>query len=165
MKKHLKECSQQYKEKENETNPVSKIDCEIIGEIVCALDKLGIEELKNIVDEWKNLSDNDVLDMLLQWNLDNGKIKQEKQENKNTKDFIMFEGISLDVHYIKSISVSNVYNYQKGDFVYNIVLNQNVDSKTPYNNLEIPYSSKEKRDQEYVKIHEYLAESELITFH
>lgn len=165
MRQHLKECSSEYSHKEQEIHPISHIDCEIIGEIISAIGKTGKEDLKNIIEEWKNLPDWQLLDMLLQWNLDNGQLKEQEQGSKNAKDFIMFEGISLDVNYIKSIGKANKYDYREGNFVFAILLNENVDVKTPYNNLEIKYPTQEKRDQEYIKIHEYLAESELIKFH
>lgn len=166
MEKHLKQAVNSFKETEKDIQPISSIDAEIIIEIREALKKLDQNDLKAILAEWKNLKDEKIRDMLIDWNI-NFTPEEEKEEKGNdySRDFILFEDKSLEIRYILSIGRSQKYNYEEGMFTYQITINENVSDKTHFFNLTFPYKSKEDRDNKYNELHELLSETNTINFY
>lgn len=164
MNENLKQAVLSYEQEEMKgVHPISEIDADIIVEIGEALRKLGNDELKRIVCEWKSLQDKEVLDMLIQWNLDNE--EEVKADDKFRKNFILFDGLTIDVHYVVSISKKSHFDYNEGEMVYEIVINEKVNEKYHYYDTRIPYVTEKERDERYNKLHEILMDTDTINFH
>lgn len=151
MENHLKEAVSAYTIKEKDIAPISQLDAEIIYELRIICGKLKQDQLKQVVDEWKHIPDDEILNFLLQWNLDNPETIE--KEPAKEKDFILTNELSLDVKFICSIGKKERFDYQKGKMFYLIVLNEYVSEHTPYYNLEVKYEKKSERDEEFDNLH------------
>ena len=83
-------------------NPISEVDAEIINEIKVILDKLGVCEVSEILKNYKEFKDLDIYESLLQWNIDNPKLKF----SNNSQDQ---ESSTIGVAYIK---IKNIVMFQ-----------------------------------------------------
>ena len=126
-------------------NPISKIDAEIIFELSVALGRyIGIEELKNIVEQWKFLKDGDVKDMLLQINIDNPEVPGDESHKRK---FINFDGEIIEIFLIKTIGKDDEYDFSKQKMQYNIIINKNLEEKYMLTNGIFKYPTKEIREE------------------
>lgn len=151
MENHLKEAVLAYKLKESDIAPISQMDAEIIYELRIICGKIKQDELKQIIDEWKHIPDDEVLNFLLQWNLDHPEIIE--KEAPKDKDFILLSELSLDIKFLCSVGKKERFDYQKGKNFYSIVINEFVSEHTPYYNLEVKYENKAERDKEFDNLH------------
>lgn len=164
MNKDLKSAVHNYEQEPIKgINPVSEIDAEIIVEISEAVRKLGNDDLKRIIQEWKNLKDEEVLAMMIDWNLNNE--EGVKKDDKFRKNFILFDDLTLDIYFVVSISKKRMFNAETGDFSYLILINENTNEKSLYHDTRVSYSSEKERDERYNKLHEILMDTDTINFY
>lgn len=154
MNKYLKSALERYKSKEEfKIHPISKVDAEIVWELMIALGKLGINDLKDILDNYKYWKDSEVRDLLLQWNIDHpeGLMEEETTEEskkKKIRKFMKFDENLADVWIIKTVDIQDRYNHVKNEMEYNIILNKDFAEGFPTKKYtyKTPEVRKEKLD-------------------
>lgn len=142
LKKNLEIVSNNYIYSDNvNINPVSKIDAEIILEINDILKKLGAnEDLLSIINNYKALSDENILDNLMKFNASfNG-------EKGDSLVFISLSNFIFNVNCIYSITKS--VSYINNKISYCIIINESNNEKIAYANKQIMFNTQEKRDSE-----------------
>jgi len=125
MNEHLKAASERFKIKTSLINPISISDANIISELIIATDRLGIYDIKRILEQWKYLKDESIEELLLQFNIDNPKT----EENDNKRKFIEFENEIIEVSLIKTIGINQDYNFLIKKMEYKIIINKDLEEK------------------------------------
>lgn len=148
-------------------SPISKKDAEVIVEIKEILRKNGLDEIKEILEDYKFLADEEIVGKLMQYNIDNPEVIDEnKQEKIPPRKFIIAKG--------QRIEVRDIYGYQKKikkdfntfDNKYYILLNPTPPEvkKVPlYGNHLIQLDSKQEMEK-YVLIFDALMKSKNCEF-
>ena len=165
MNKNLKSAVKGYSLQDQKINYIHQLDAEIIVEIHEALKKIKQEDLKSIIGEWKSLPDEDVRDMLIEFNLKTNHEEVETNKPKFQRRFVIFDDLTLDVHLIISIGRKSYYDYNKCVEVYHIVINEHTTENYPYHNTIIEYSDFMERDMKYEELHELLLSTQTIIFY
>jgi len=170
MQKHLKTAVSNYTIEEAKTHPISNVDAEIIVEIKEAARKLGDENLKSIIEEWKHLDDVKIRDMLMQWHLDNPDTpsNEEGDEEKKRgwqKDFVLLDGVTLDIFFIVSVGSKLKFDFNKEKYIYLLVINENTSENSIYHNFQFEYETQDERDDYYIKLLELLKGSGRVNFY
>lgn len=183
MKDHLKSAVKRYKQEEVRINPISNLDVEIVVELTQIFDKLNQPELKSMVDQWKFLSDVEVRDMLIEWNIQHPKTFEEKGEEGEengevslkisrevdiqkkrftVRDFIDFRGEVVEVGLIKTIGKS--YSLTSNGIVFEIIFNKDLHEKFVLINKVFKFMDERIRDQHYEDLKERLQNVKGVTF-
>lgn len=164
MEKHLQSAVQRFEQEESNIHPISSIDAEIIVEIGQVLDKLKQPELKSIIRQWKSLKDEQIRDMLLEWNTshpkeydgdDDDHIDPSKSKKKPSKDqknpfirkFMDFRGKMLDTFFIKTIEKDFRFDEKERGAFHCIVFNAGIEGM--YYNLTFNFGNERIRDNAY----------------
>lgn len=162
MEEYLKNAYKNYSLEENEegVNPISRDDAEIINNISKIIYRMGNGELYSIVSNWKNLSDREILDSLIDYLSDSDEIK-----GGLVRKFILFSDSSLDIRFITDINKKDIFHPGKCEYEYLIILNKDVSEQTPYYCKTFKFSDKDDRDDKFNQIHELLAGTNSIKFY
>jgi hypothetical protein len=161
MEKHLKEAIDETMAEE--INMISLIDAEIITELRKSLKKHSLDKLDSIISEWKNLDDIEICELLVEYNS-----SAEDKPDKKTggwKNFILFDKITLDSHYIISVGKNRRFNREEGHYIYQLVLNEFTSENSPYHDLRIDYSDERDRDNKYNFLLVLMNDTGTINFH
>lgn len=160
-------------------HPLSKIDAEIIIEVIEIIKKTGLTEIKALLDQYKYLKDIEVYDQLQDWNLKHPLlIQEEKEDDKEKKkegsfgflfkrNFIYFKDLRIDVSYIHCYEKSDEYNFVKNEMEYKIIFNQLPESTSITNvttNKTIKYSDMDKRDNDFEALDSFMENFEGMKF-
>ena len=147
MLDHLKKIGENYRGKVIKTTPICNLDTEIIFEIFVALGKLHVDDLREIVAKWKLIPDEDVRDMLLDWNTQFIKrpLKEDKESDKPTRKFGNINGNNYLVYLITSFEQEDNYNFKKGEYEYRVIMNRSDNQMKEYANTVFTFESKEER--------------------
>lgn len=158
MKSYFKKITRLYfQEKEGQKiRPISNMDAQIISELLESLAKIGSVDLKNLVSQWKQSPDEDVLDQLIDYNvnkLTTGVVTNEEGESSKNK-WIDLGGTSIQVKDILSFEKDKYYDVDRAKVVYCIVLNRCSEGhKIPLHaNKQIEFLLSDKRDECYDSI-------------
>lgn len=167
MKEHLKKASENYNHMALDgVNPISKEDADIIVELCELFRKCNQPEIAQILGNWKKVQDKQVLDELIDYVI-NGDFEQGDEKWK--KIFVLFDDVSLNIHYILSIGRKKVFKPELTEgyagYEYQIVFNEYTSENTYYHNLTIKYKNKEERDKKYEQLHELLLDTGTIKFY
>ena len=157
MKKHLKQCAENYvgERSEEGIRPISLIDAEIITEVRDILKVKGESRIVEILDRWKDHDDGDVLDSLIDYGntLDPETGEDNEQRGKGgsnyTIDYITIQEFTIKVSHLHSIKP--IEKYDNGP-KFGIIINE---SHWEANN-ELFYGSEDLRDQAVEDIKERL---------
>jgi len=136
MNKFLKAASLRYELEESKIQPISKVDAEIISEIVEVLRKIGIVDIKTILDKYKYLKDEDILNALLQWNIDHPDrpSKDEEAEYSDEKE-TNHKLLKIGGEYMISSTIYGFrVDYDELKLVINPTYADKVTSRNPYVN-------------------------------
>jgi len=150
MNKFLKSAVKRDKRKECLIAPLSKLDAEIIWELVIALGKLDIPDIKNILEEWKFLKDEEIRDMLLSWNISH----PEGFKKSEGRKFVEFEDELIELALIRSVQRDNHYNYNTNVMEYRIVINKDFPEgiSFPLADVYFSYPTSETREERLKKL-------------
>lgn len=181
MKDHLKSAVKRYKQEEVKINPISNLDAEIVVELTQIFDKLNQPELKSMVDQWKFLSDVEVRDMLIEWNIQHPKGVEQKDKEGNdnvsievskklsvekneykVKNFLEFRGEILDVKTI--ITITKSHSVSSRGIWYEIIINKDLSERFILCNKVFSYPDERIRDQHYEDLRDRLQNIEGVVF-
>ena len=106
MNKFLKSANERFdkiKPKDYLINPISEEDCEIVIELMQILKKNNIEDIFQIMNQYKELKDGEIRDTLMQWNIDHpfGTEKDVSNKQKEQVDKIVEEEIKAYAPFIQ----------------------------------------------------------------
>lgn len=160
MEDFLQESWERYPLESGDINPISRHDAEIIEQLVIAIGKTGNESLYSIIGEWKNTDDKDILDLLIDYNYET-----KGNEELFQKKFVLFEDSSFDVRYICDIGKKDVFDFEKAEYKYYIIFNENTSDKSPYYCKMYGFKKKDKRDEKFNELHELLNETNAFKFY
>ena len=112
MNNHLKSAFLKDKRrKKNLISPISKTDSEIIWELIIVLGKLEIHDIKSILEHWKFLKDEQIYELLLEWNIEHPEgFNEDDSENKAKRKFIEFDNSMTD-NIKTSVNFNDTVNY------------------------------------------------------
>ncbi len=192
MNEYLKASSKKYtklSDKEVLIHPISEIDGEIITEIYEILKKTGINNVADILKEYKYLKDEEIRDKLLQVNIDNatslttlspdidftaleGMVIEgvQKYIEESKVLFIDFESKILKIKFLNSAEAydSSYFNQNTGntEYRYQIIVNKETSesSTTFYSNLTFSYDLEEDRDNKLLEFKQLLIDSGDVRF-
>ncbi len=153
MTEDLKIAVSRDKRGEQKISPICENDAEIIWELQIALGKTKADSLKRIVEQWKVISDIEVRDMLLEWNINN----QEKEEEiKKRGRLVKFENRLIDVYSVKTVTKRKNYDYVLKNMIYTIIINKDFSEQAVLSDTVFKYNSKEDRNLQFDKLVETL---------
>lgn len=178
MKDYLKKAIEKYPCEELEAkinkgeplkiNPISKIDADIIVEIIELLRKynsnVAINDAISIIEQWKYLKDTDILNKLIQLNLDVSKAIADNSSNEGGAApvirYLNINGSRIDLNLFISHEVYETS--ENGNIQYVLKLNP-VHEKSKnfpmYANLEFNFSDIVERDNYATALDSYLFNS------
>lgn len=135
QKQKLEELSEQYEQEHSSIQPISKIDGDIIFQVIehLRLNEIG-EEVLNILRSYKMKDDSEILTELVELNLE--KLTYSIRE----RHFISIQNRMIDVRYIHSISTDRI-SHSTSVTKYIITLNPSSepDKKNPISNIKLTY--------------------------
>ena len=143
MNKFFTSAVQRYPETLNDSliTPISRVDAEIIEQIL----RLNVNfELKNILEQWKYLKDEEILSLL-------------KNVSSPSKIgyLITLGGTIFNIKYIQTIDIEEDYSFLAGKMMYYIIINKSspITRVTDiYTYRSIEYDNIEERDKDVKKI-------------
>jgi hypothetical protein len=149
-------------------NPISNIDGEIICELIEVLRKAGLNEVKEILKSYKEVKDQDILDSLMQWHLDNSGlankiVEGEEDEEKKPSFFIIGELMFREYHLL-GLETYDYFSEKEQDQVWGIRLNpalENAKSLPLYSNKEIEFLTEENRKNVLHNLSIFLLENDM----
>lgn len=157
MNNHLQAAVKRDNRKSYPISPISDVDAEIIQEIIICLGKLEEYDIKSILEHWKFLLDENIRDLLLEWNFNHAEDFNEDDGNKFKRKFVDFEGSIVEVSFIKSIHVDDSYNYSTNEMEYRIIINKDLPEKFLLTDLIFSYSTLEVRENKLNNLKKYLS--------
>ena len=178
MKAHLKkavETFDQIKGRDYLINPISELDAEIIIELTEIFKKLGKTDLVSILDTYKYKKDEEIRDDLLQWNIDNGKLQDQKEQQSAIEEVFSIPSLWINIQDF-NLNLADIFNYQKieewdDDYVrpvFGIIVNEipeNVTRNIPlYANRKFLFEYERERDEYYDLLDKYIKEKRNIEF-
>jgi len=158
MKKHFKKTTRLYFQEEiRGINPISETDAAIFSEIIDAVRKIGRTDLHTILTQYKQSSDTDVLDSLIDWHKNNNTVDEVDEEGNKKKKipWIVIGDHTLLTKHFRSIEK---YEYtQQGRRIYALWINKSEGViKNAYSNLIIAFESQLERQGALEKIYTHL---------
>lgn len=148
MNKHLRSAHERDKRRKPYLiSPLSETDANIIYELIVALKKVGADDLKAIIEDWKFLKDGDIYDSLLQWNIDHPEGYEDEEGNEDGRKFINFENELMEAALIKTVTKFDHYSYNKNLMEYRIVLNKDFPDNSLLNNVYFTYPTDAEREK------------------
>lgn len=135
QKQKLEELSEQYEQEHSPIQPISKIDGDIILEIIehLRLNDIG-EDILSILYSYKMNDDSEILNELIELN------KERLTYQTKERYFISIQNRMIDIRYINSISTEKIFN-SVSQPKYMIILNPSTEpNKTnPITNIKLTY--------------------------
>jgi len=165
MNQYLKSASKAYEKLKNKDyliNPISEIDGEIITEIVEIFKKLGVNNVVEILRNYKYQKDEEIRDQLLQVNIDfNSEKSEELKPSKDKvlkKQIIVLKEHNLMAKFIFGFKFSEDYD-SDDNFLGKIILNptrHDVTNLPIYANYEVCSNDEEEFEDLKKQIEEQL---------
>lgn len=138
----------------------ASIDAEIILEICQAIDKLGATELSDLISQYGELKNEDLIELLQGWNVN--RVCSNNQPNDPNAppivNFITLEGTDFRAAIVKTIKKLQYYSEKKQSMVYSFFINDKLYQFAEHENLKFEYLSEIKRDKMYMKLKNSLVE-------
>ena len=176
MNRFLQAAVEQYPAELNNRliHPIHQVDAKIITEILTIIEKAKIEEIKALLDRWKYLKDDEILQSLIKWNeehssFEDSKKQQTVEETKSVREgnlsfarnWICFRDFRIDLYYVRSYEKQDEYDFVNGRMEYRIVINAlpsdaTVTSTTT--NKILIYSNMDARDRDFALLDTYFSE-------
>lgn len=157
-----------FQEKEGQAiNPISKIDAEIITELTIALGKIGQSKLRLLLMQWKQSSDADLLESVIEFNLNKiAGLTGDPDEDKYRSKWVEIVDFTCKINDLISIEKDQMYCFDDSRMKYTIILNRcDEGTKIPMHaNKSFKFLSPKLRDQEFISLKTRLAEYNKIQF-
>lgn len=153
MKRHLQYTCEDYIQEADGrgVRPISHMDGEIITELIAIIAREN-EQLSQILDQWKHIDDEKVLKLLQDFKSGKGvdvdQYDDEEDIEVNPLDFIKIKDTMFRAVFL--ISIEKYETYKGNSIKYGIWLNKGPlpPKDAYYEDTQILYGSKEKRDEE-----------------
>lgn len=126
MDTHLKYISKEYEQDCDDRGvyPISEQDCQIITELIDILRLNNNNQLAQILSRWKDDSDNQILDQLLEYQHDQDVNEEGDDNRQNTAaDFVTIQKDCFRVAHIHNIRTKEYYDNESNRIKYLIVVN------------------------------------------
>jgi len=154
MTDHLKAAYQRYTQgNDHFIAPISKVDAEIINELMNIFEKLGVITITEILKEYKLNDDKEILTLLkdAKKQVKPGSTKDSKELVDETllPRFLEANGMRIDLRLIFGYNALEFYS-PEGRMVYAIILNP-----TPENAKQVPFYSNTMLSFKTIQEHEY----------
>lgn len=158
-----KERYQKISDKDYLIHPISEVDCEIFIELAQILKKAGLNEVIEIIKEYKGIKDAEIRDDLLQWNIDHPTLgiaklinkivdkATEEEEEIKPPAFLQIGDIRVHQYDLRGIERYERFDEKREDYIYGIIINPmpegfNMKSVPMFANHKIEYSDEESRN-------------------
>jgi len=166
LQKSSERFEKELKRKEFLINPISKLDAEIVAELIELLKKYQHLDIVEILGKYKYLKDEEIRDMLMQLNIDFHQEKKSDQQEiqENYKDgvnpYFMFQFTDMDSTRIKIIhilgykKIITIHPVFKKEFPCILIneCDENATKKPMYENTYLFYLSIGERNLDYEKL-------------
>jgi len=126
MNKYFNSAVSRFKKKfeeEFKISPISEKDAEVIVEIKEILRKNGLNDIKEFLEDYKFLADQEILDKLMQYNIDNPEIIDKDKQEKLPRKFIIAKGQRIEAIYLYGYQKKIKKDFETYDNKYYILLN------------------------------------------
>lgn len=185
MNKYLNSARERFSkisDKDYLIHPISEVDCEIFVELAQILKKAGLEEVVQIIKEYKGIKDLEIRDDLLQWNINHPQLGTTKLINKIADKageegedkyppppaFLKIGDLLVREFDLRGIEKYERFDERKEDYVYGIIINPmpegfNIKNIPMFANSKIEYSDEQNRNTVLRKLSEFLLEQEVQT--
>ena len=156
MNKYFKSAVEAFREQfdDNKVSAMSEMDAEIVTEIKEILIKTPtLQEIKDILDDWKCSDDEDIRDALMQWNIDHP--KGEGGEIVRRPLSIVIKGKRIPAHDIFGLEPKTRIEHGSYERKHLIIINPTPIEmkKVPmYSNTVIEFDSEQERDRYIEKL-------------
>lgn len=159
MEGNLEQCIEGYYIEDQPIQPISKVDADIILQLKKTAYILD-ESLYMILIDYKEMPDEQILNLLIQWN------SEHKSSESKKRDFILFESETLPVDLIHSIGKKSIFNFQEeeGKYEYFIIVNEGHNDKFHFGNRMYKFKNERERDEKFVELHELMQKTNKINF-
>lgn len=171
MNQYLKSASERFsklKKSEYLISPISEIDAGIMVEIMEILKKYKANEAVAILKQYKELKDSEIRDMLLQLNIDKGKMVEGKEQKESGSEIMPEEEeflsmIQFNDFHSTCIKRTLILGYSKYTIIDNknntaypsILLNhcdETATKKPMYANFTLVYDDEMERDEDLIML-------------
>ena len=184
MNKYFRSAVDRYnkmKDKDYLIHPISNEDSEIITELKVILDKVGLSDVKAILDDYKFKKDEEVRDDLLQWNIDHpkkpkGKEKGEEGGNEGLDflktllgeekkpPYLKIGDLMLRPFHIIATQKFEDYNEDTNEYYYGLILNpmpKGADLKNVpiFANEHLLFETEENRNNTLQRLEQFLGDN------
>jgi len=130
--------------------PISKVDGDILSELIAALDISGEKLLVSILEKYKQIPDVNFLKMLQKFNVNFEPMVEIDKENPPFKIMINInKELFFDVRLINSIRKVDGYDDKENQPIYKLLINEDPSDKTIYCNTYIKFVSESQREMEW----------------
>lgn len=147
MEHHLEQAYKRDKRKTKALiSPISKVDAEIIDNIVLIVDKLQLRDLSFILNQYKEISDKEILEQLVEFTND---IEEVKDKETFLKELIEVRDIILPAYQIRSMKKLTSYDNIRNMTQFQIIINEDETERILFHNTIISFDTEESRDREY----------------
>lgn len=117
----------------------TKEDAQIISCLVEIFDLIHYYDLKKILDNYKRIPDEDILNLLRRW-IEEGPV--------DSKVLIKFGDKEINTYFLQTITYLDSYDNFKKCPIYKVIFNQDESEKLLMSNTEVVFYSQEQRDKE-----------------
>lgn len=185
MNKYLNSAKERFSkisDKDYLIHPISEVDCEIFIELAQILKKAGLNEVIEIIKEYKGLKDTEIRDDLLQWNIDHPTLRITKLINKiadkageDEEDkyppppaFLKIGDLLIREFDLRGIEKYERFDEKREDYIYGIIINPmpegfNIKNIPMFANSKLEYSDEQNRNEVLKKLSEFLLNQEVQT--
>ncbi len=180
MNQYLKSAVKRYEQLNKGRNeflisPISKVDAEIVVEIIELFKKFNAKGIVEILNNYKFRKDEEIRDLLIEANT-NFKVpndnKEEDEKNisnisRSKRDFVKIKDERIFIWAITSWGKDERFCSKKREIVYSIVLNRNnknleLSKVSMYANYTFDFDDIEERDEAFEKLDAALLASGII---
>ena len=149
-------------------NPISKEDSEIINELKVIIKKAGLNEVSEILKNYKEYKDSEIFDSLLQWNIDHPNLKVNSNgENIEENNFRRIAFLKIKEVIISQFDLKGfklIEEVKDGDIEFSLMLNPTPEEahSIPYfSNYIVKFADEEDRDNTINQLKSFFDENNI----
>lgn len=136
LPKYLQDIVEQNQNEPSSVAPIAEIDAKIIQKLEHIFELTYYYELSEIIRQWKQEPDEQVLYLLDQW-IQSGSVPD--------KILVKLGDIEINTRYLQTISLVDSYDTKNSRPIYKIIINKDESDKLLFANTEIIFLSDNKR--------------------
>jgi hypothetical protein len=172
MNKNLQKAVERDKRIPQQISPISSFDAAVFNELIEIVKKLEEQELVEILNSYKKKKDEEIFELLLEWNTNfrpKLKIKEEEGNTENRGGFkrnfisINKDEIIIDIYRIGLIIKDQYYNRELTKIIYQIIVNPG-ETEDLYTNIIIDFENKKNRDKEIDRLKDKLKDFKITIY-